>query len=175
MPQLSNKFGPRVFRRSFPRRGFTLLEVSLALVVISVGVTSVVQLLASGTFSNIDSNDTNTAINLANNIHELTFNLHFTSPTNPGHWGPETGETLATYDDMDDFDGQVFSPPIDARRQTLNMFAGWSQTVSVQSVDPNMLTLVVPQATSPVERITVTVKRGSTIVYVESWNVVATY
>src|SRR5882724_10957856 len=108
-------FARQLRRRSPARRGFTLLETGLATIIIGMGVVAIVELLAKGTMSQIEANDLTIAVNLANSIHELTYNLKFTDPTNINnptpHWGPETGETIANYNDNDDFDGKTFSPP----------------------------------------------------------------
>jgi prepilin-type N-terminal cleavage/methylation domain-containing protein len=79
------------------RLAFTLMETMLAISILGIGVSAVVQLLAKGTSVNIDAVDTSVALNLANSIHELTYNLHFVDPAQPTHWGPESGETLAQY------------------------------------------------------------------------------
>lgn len=152
------------------RRAFTLMETGLATIIIGVGVTSLVQLLAKGTISNLAGADLTTAVNLANNIHEMTYGLSFADPVTPTHWGPESGETLATYNDIDDFDGRTFSPPIDARRQSLTNFSNWSQTVAVQKVDVNRLVTAVPNGTvMPTLRVTVTVQHVGQTVYAETW------
>jgi type II secretory pathway pseudopilin PulG len=155
--------------RGRPRRAFTLLETAMATIIIGVGVMGVMQLLAKSTALQINSVDTAVAVNLANNIHEMTLNLYFADPVHPANWGLEAGETLATADDLDDFDGAVFSPPIDARRQPLANFANWSQSVTVQSVDPNRLTTTVPNGSTPTERVTVSVSHFGQVVYQESW------
>ena len=54
-----------------------------------------------------------------------------------GSFGPETGETIAGFNDLDDFDGQVFNPPLDATRGRLNNFPRYSQVVTVMPVDEN--------------------------------------
>ena len=152
------------------RSGFTLMETGLATIVIGLGVTSVLALFAKGTISNINGADLTTAVNLANNIHELTYGLKYADPTNPGNWGPEGGETLATYNDLDDFAGSTFSPPIDARRQSLSNYTGWSQVLTLDKVDVNRIATTVPSSTvSPTMRFTVDVKRYGQTVYTESW------
>lgn len=45
--------------------------------------------------------------------------------------GPETGETRAAYDDVDDFDGLDESPPRDSLGAILASFTGFRQQVSV--------------------------------------------
>ena len=145
------------------------METGLATMIIGLGVVSVLQLTTKLTVSQITAVDMTIAVNLANNVHELTYNLHFTDPTNPTHWGPESGETLATFNDNDDFDGQTFSPPIDARRQTIANLKGWSQTVTVRNADINSLTTLVPNGTSKAERITATITHNGQQVYQEIW------
>ena len=145
------------------------METGLATVIIGLGVVGVLQLTTKLTVAEITAVDMTVAVNLANNIHELTYNLHFADPVKPTHWGPETGETLATYNDNDDFDGSSFSPPIDARRQPMSNLSTWTQTISVKSVDPTSLTTVVPNGTSNFERITVTITHQGQTVYQESW------
>jgi hypothetical protein len=145
------------------------MEVALGTVIIGVGVMAVLELTTKLTVSQDGAVDMTVAINLANNIHELTYNLHFTDPINPTHWGPEAGETLATYNDNDDFDGSVFSPPIDTERNTLSNLTGWTQSISVQSVDPNSISTTVTNGSTSMERITVTVSHSGQTVYAESW------
>ena len=164
-----------IYRKSSVRRrrGFTLMETGLATIIIGVGVSAVVQLLAKGTLSNLDGADLTTAVNLANNIHELTFGLNFVDPNNPTNWGVETGETLATYSHLDDFSNQTFSPPIDARRQSLSAYTNWTQTVTVTKVDINSLTTSVPNTTAmPCARVKVVVSHLGQAVYTEGWTIV---
>jgi len=170
-------------RRARPRRGFTLIEAATTTVIVGVGCLAMLQLLAAGTRANGESSELTTAMNLAGNIREcLTHHdgpvkaVAFSDPTVTDGWGPEPGETtLDSYDDLDDFDGKTFSPPIDARRGSLgSAYNGWSQTVTVESVDPDDLKTVIPHLTRPpamrpISRITVIVKRDDRAVYTQSW------
>src|SRR5688572_5057656 len=94
------------------RQGFTLIEAAIVTVIIGVGIVAMLQLLATGTVSNVEGTKMTTGMNFANSVHELTLSLAFADPTTPTNWGHETGETTATYDDIDDLDGKTFSPPI---------------------------------------------------------------
>jgi type II secretory pathway pseudopilin PulG len=167
MDRLRHSSQSRVRLRN--RRGFTLIEAALTTIIVGVGGVAMLGLLAAGTAANGDGAEMTTAVNLVNDMHELTLGLAFKSPTQPTHWGPEAGETLATYDDIDDLDGQTFMPAIDARRQSLTDFSNWSQSITVQSVDPNNLTYVVPNGTTKIERITVSINHSGHFVYAASW------
>ena len=104
-----------------PRRAaFTLIECALTLVIIGVGTVGMLQFMAAGTMSNAESSELLTGLNLANHVREMSRGLKFADPTTPTTWGAEAAETTATYDDIDDLDGKSFSPPLDARRQSLS-------------------------------------------------------
>ena len=151
------------------RRGFTLIESALVTIIVGTGVVAVMQLLAAGSMSSRQSQSLTTAVHLANQIHELTLGLAFADPTDPSHWGPTNGQTLATYNDVTDLDGQTYSPPIDARRQTLATLTGWSQSITVDSVDPARITVAVPKGSTRAQRITVNVSHNGQVVFTEAW------
>jgi type II secretory pathway pseudopilin PulG len=111
------------------RSGFTLIEAALVTTIISFGVLAMLQLLAVGTVSNNDGAEMSTAINLAKSVREMMIGMSIADPQTPTHWGSEAGENLATYDDIDDFDGKTYSPPIDARRISIAALPDWSQTI----------------------------------------------
>ena len=67
------------------RRGFTLIEAALAILIVGVGVTALLELLTAGTMSNAAATELTTAINLANNIHEITIGAG-TTYTWQGNW-----------------------------------------------------------------------------------------
>ena len=162
----------RLLRSTFPtraRRGFTLMEAALVTCIIGVGVAAMLQLLAAGSVSNASGAELTTGINLAKNIRELTLGLAFADPTTPTHWGSESGESLTTFNDLDDFDGTSFSPPIDARRQSLTDHTAWQQSITVHSIDPNRLTTDVPNGSAPATRITVTITHHGHSICDLSW------
>jgi type II secretory pathway pseudopilin PulG len=104
------------------RRAFTLIEASLATVIVGVGVLAIVEAQQTFLQKNAWSTHTSTAMFLANEIREMTRNmprhdrfsggLYFLDPashTGFVGWGPETDEISALdYDDLDDFDGVAF-------------------------------------------------------------------
>ena len=159
-----------MLRRSRPRGGFTLVEAAIVTAIVGIGCVTMLALLAAGTVSNATGTELTTAINLAQSIREMSLGLSFADPTTPTHWGVESGETsVALYDDLDDLDGRTFSPPIDARRLPLANSDTWAQRVTVKSVDPNRLTLDVPNGSTPTSRVTVIVSHRGHDVYQTSW------
>lgn len=143
---------PVARRERRARRGFTLLETALAIIIVGVGVLAIVSAQQAFHRKNSWSTHASTATWLANEIRELTLNLPRHDPvTGKATWGPEGNEvSVEDFDDLDDFDGElgegtVFSAdlangPINARRQIIPNMAGWSQTVRVFNVHPNNIT-----------------------------------
>ena len=160
---------PKTSLATKKRTGFTLIEAALVTTIISFGVLAMLQLLAVGTVSNNDGAEMSTAINLAKSVREMMVGMSIADPVTPTHWGAEAGENLATYNDIDDFDGRTYSPPIDARRTSIAALPDWSQTIKVQTVDPNLLTSTVPNGTTAAVRVTVTVSHNGKQITSYSW------
>lgn len=157
------------YSRREPRRGFTLLETSLAIVIIGSGLVAVLQLLAAGTISNEAATDLTTAVNLANNIHEITVRLPLFDPHYPTTWNPHLS-SVSSFAGVSEFDGSTFSPPIDASRQPIASYSNWSQVVTVQSVaDSNLNTVIADSTSEWTARVTVQVLSGTQVVYQTSW------
>jgi type II secretory pathway pseudopilin PulG len=126
--------------RSHRARGFTLIEAALATIIVGVGVVSTMRLFASCTQQNIAATQMSSAQMLAGNIHEAIVGLPFADPTFAHkYFGPEPGETLATFNDIDDFDGSSFNPPIDSMRNKIPSLSQYTQVVTVLPVWTNQL------------------------------------
>jgi Tfp pilus assembly protein PilV len=120
--------------------GFTLIEAALTMIIIGVGFFSMLELYATCSMQNRFSGNMTTAMLLANNVQEAMAGTTFNDPLSGKLvFGPESGETLATFDDADDFDTQTFSPPIDSMRQPIDELSRYSQSVTVVPVYPNRL------------------------------------
>jgi hypothetical protein len=79
----------------------------------------------------------------------------------------ETG--LANYDDLDDFDGVSFSPPISADREVLDDYAAFSQQITVENVNPANFEEVISDHNSSFVRVTVKVFLNSREISSLSW------
>jgi type II secretory pathway pseudopilin PulG len=147
-----------IFTANGPRptaNAFTLIEAALATVIVGVGIMAMMQLFAVCTQNNAYASHETTAMLLANNIQETMASLPFNDPIQgQKYFGPEPNETTATWNDVDDFDGASFNPPIDSMRNTLTNMAQYTQDVDVVPVDPDQLTSVQASYTGAV-RITV--------------------
>ena len=175
-------FAKLALRRA-ARRGFTFIEVGVTTAIIGVGMAALVTLMAASSKANYTATEMTTAMNLANNIHELSERLQFAD----GHWGMDTGETIATCNSCDDLAGLQLgasgSSVVDATGQAMPNppgmnWNGWQQQISVTLVDPNNLQTALASTdttTYNVMRITCAIVHNGNLVYQQSWNVVQTH
>jgi prepilin-type N-terminal cleavage/methylation domain-containing protein len=146
------------------KSGFTLIEVMVAVILVGIAIASLVGANSAFTQANGAGTDLSTAEFVLEQIKELTALLPVVDP-NSGitTFGPETGETYANYDDLDDFDNANFSPPIDAHRNILNDFASYSQQVIVENVNPSDFEQVESDHSTNFVRVTVKVSKNSKV------------
>ena len=149
--------------------GFSLIEVLIAILLVGLAIASLVTANSAFTKANGAGAELSTAEFLIEQIRELTTLLPVIDPnTGDTTFGPE--ETLlADYDDLDDFDGASFSPPISADRNPLNDLASFSQQITVENVDASDFELVVSDHGSYFVRVTVTVFLNSREISSSRW------
>ena len=165
-------FRPPAARRR--TRGFTLVEAALTMVIIGTGVMAMLQLLTAGTMSNSSAAELTTAVQLANNVHEMALALPFKCPTNPTSTTFKDSGGPANYTYLWDLNGDSYSPPRDIRRNTISTYANWTQQITVQSVDPTNLDAVRPNSVSlPTARLTVVILHNAKKVYKATWLICA--
>jgi hypothetical protein len=110
----------------------------LATIIIGVGVLAVMGLFEACTRQNRAAASATTAMLLAGHIQELMEGLPFSDPVKGrANFGPETGETVGFFNDIDDFDNQTFGPPIDSSRTSVPALSQYSQVITVTPVYPN--------------------------------------
>lgn len=149
MPFLRTRFRPAHSSKS-RRRGFTLIEASLTIVIVGVGVLAAAQLLAIGSEANAHSHRLTTALHLAGNVRELA--------------QQKTGaELLAMH-------GQSYQPARDARGEPIVGLEDWVQVISVERMTPSNITVTAgASSTSRLLRLTVTVRYRGSEVTSEAW------
>jgi len=152
------------------KAGFTLVEVLIATLLVGLAITALLTANSAFTIANGTGADLSTAEFLAEQIRELTTLLPVIDPdTGTATFGAEAGETLSTYDDLDDFDGKTYHPPINANRLVLNDFAAFSQQVTVQNISPTNFEQVVAHPGSNFVRVTVKILLNLKEVTSASW------
>lgn len=126
------------------RRGFSLIETAIAIVIIGTGIAAGMELMVACTRQNATSAQLTTATLLASNMHEALSKptIAFVDGDSPA-FGLETGEShdlLYTLNDIDDFDEFTANPPVDGEFVPLNDLAMYTQQVIVEPVKADDLT-----------------------------------
>jgi prepilin-type N-terminal cleavage/methylation domain-containing protein len=149
--------------------GFTLVEVLVAILLVGMAMVSL--LAANGVFTQANGagTDLSTAEFLVEQVKELTAMLPVIDPEDEYTFFGSEEASLANYDDLDDFDDKVFSPPISAGRQPLNDFAAFSQQITVQNVNAGDFEQVTGDHGSNFVRVTVVVSLNSKQIASSSW------
>ena len=150
-------------------KGFSLIEALFAILLVGLAIVSLVASNSSFTRANAAGADLSTAEFLVEQIKELSATLGVVDPEETTTtFGPEEA-TLAGYDDLDDFDGATFSPPVSAGKVVLSDFASFSQQVTVENVSASNFEQVVEDHGSAFVRMTVKVLLNSREISSASW------
>lgn len=115
------------------RRGFSLVEVLVATVILGIGMAALMTAMAANTRTNTEGQSVTQAVFLAQELREYTLTLPFADPT-PGDAGSPPGVDPydgGTIDDLDDLMDRTFSPPLDGQGGSHYELQGWSQTVTL--------------------------------------------
>ncbi|MBN1818042.1 MAG: prepilin-type N-terminal cleavage/methylation domain-containing protein [Sedimentisphaerales bacterium] len=149
--------------------GFTLIEGIIAMMIIGLTIAAIVASNAAFSRANGVGIDLSTAEFLIEQIREMTASLPVIDPqSGTATFGSEEA-SLAAYDDLDDFDGAVFSPPVDISRASLADFAGFSQRITVENVSINNLTSVVADHSSDFVRVRVDILMNGQVLSSCNW------
>ncbi len=149
------------------RPGFTLIEALMAVILLGLAIAALVGANTAFTQANGAGSELSTSEFLLEQIRELTTTLPTIDPETETFGTEEASFTL--YDDVDDFDGKSFCPPIAADRTVLNDFAAYRQTVQVENVSSSNFETVVADGASDFVRVTVNVFLGNRQVSSSRW------
>jgi len=137
-------------------RGFTLVEVVLSMIVVSVMLVVGLSMLGASAKARLMQTEQCCAMGLARQFLSEIRSYRYADADQPTAFGPESGEARATFDDVDDYNGYTQSPPTGQDGTALSGYDGWTWKVAVAWVSASS-----PETTSPsdtgLKRIAVTV------------------
>jgi MSHA pilin protein MshD len=137
------------------RPGLTLTESVIACVIVATMIVSALGAVGGAARARVLQKDQLRGVTLARQLlAEITQSAYRDTGANPT-FGPEAGETRATFNDVDDYNGLIESPPTDRNASPLSGYTGWTRSTKVEYVDPTLLTVVVGSDTG-LKRIIVT-------------------
>ncbi len=151
------------------RGGFTLIEALMAVVLVGLAIAALVGANIAFTSANGLGAELSTAEFLIEQIRELTATLPVIDPqTEIAVFGPEEAGS-SSYDDIDDFNGASFCPPIARDRSTLNDLAAYRQSIQVENVSSTNFEQVVTDHGSSFVRVRVSILLGAKEVSSTQW------
>lgn len=114
------------------QRGFTIIEMIIVIIVLGIALPPLLFTVGETLEDNVKVRTIQTATVLGRSLQEEILSKRYDENT-ASPWsnplGPNGGETRATYDDVDDFDGFTENP--------ISGFTGYSSSVTVSYVDPD--------------------------------------
>ncbi len=131
------------------RDGFTLIEILFAIILVGLAVVGLLASNISFTQANSVGTNLSTAEFLIEQIRELTI--------------------MEDYENLYDFDGATFNPPINANGEELDAFGEFTQQITVENVSNTNFENVVADYTSSFVRITVRALLNSREISSVSW------
>jgi len=176
----------RIARLNSPHpAGFTLVEASISVVIVAMMLTAALGTIGTSARLRLLQKQQFQGQALAKQLMDEILQLRYSDPTNPG-FGPETGETRATYNDVDDYNGYTETPPKMKDGTALAGYTGWTRAVTVTWADlttpannattDSGLKRILVTVTSPTGRVTkLTALRGKNSAYEDVPGVSTTY
>jgi len=146
------------------QRGFTLVEMLLAILIAGTGMAAVMALMPQLISTAETSHDIAAAVGLAQLLIEEIDLVPWEDPADNCTYGLEPDENDANrvdFDDVDDYDGYTDQPPRDRNGNPDSNYTEYKRRVQVVKVDQDDLTTIIEDGGSTdVKRIVVTVTRA---------------
>ncbi len=148
------------------RRGFTLPEVVLSAVLVSLLFVVAVQVASASNVAQYKTSERATGRMLGGALMTEILGQAYEQPGGAaGSWGldaPELASSRANYNDVDDYNGWSDNPIRNKDMSKITDLSGWSRSVLVERV--NASDLSVAASDTLLKRITVTVKHNNVTV-----------
>lgn len=156
----------------FNRKGFTLIEIVLAIFIIGVALVTLLSMFSLGLKGDVFAREMTVASTLSQELMEEIKSRAFEEPDDTPVFGPETAgatqiePTVATaidrtlYDDVDDYDDWSRNPPEDMAGNPLTDFSLYTRSVEVKNVANQDYTSEQGDGTTDSKKVTVTISKG---------------
>jgi type II secretory pathway pseudopilin PulG len=147
-------------------RAFTLAEVCVSVLIVGVMLAAAAQTLGQSSMLQFRISERTRAKQLARALMAEILQQTYVETIGTPTFGPEGGETRATYDDVDDYNGLTETSPTSKDGTSLNVPSAstWKRTVSVVWMNGSTLTVAAPQAETGVKLITVNVYHRNVLI-----------
>lgn len=149
------------------RRGLTLVDLMIGVVIIGISVPALMGAFSSGTQAHAASVQYTKAVHIAQNVREYALSLKHADPVT-GLAGNHKGNS-ASFTNVCDMDGWSASP-VDCTGAAIGgIYSGWTFTAAVKCVAAGNLDSIVADSAASPKRLTVQVKDHGAVIYTVSW------
>jgi MSHA pilin protein MshD len=141
------------------QRAFTLVEAVVSLLIVSTMLVAALSTVGASRLSQYTITEYSRGQLLAEALMAEILQQDYSDPNDTPVFGPESGEsttTRADFDDVDDYNGWVSSPPEQQDGTQISGLAGWERSITIQWVNPDDVTQV-QGSESNTKRVTVDV------------------
>jgi hypothetical protein len=147
------------------RPAFSLVEVAISTLLVGTLLVASLESVGSVFRYRNETTDAQRGSLLAEELLARILQLNYSDPDDYQIFGREWSERFSTgiYDDVDDYDGYVESPPQDISGATMTGFSEWERRVSVDWVRTDKLMQAI-NSDQGAKRITVTIRKNGTTV-----------
>lgn len=150
------------------RTGLSLFEVVLSTLIVGLTLVAALNTLGSASQTSLSTSDQAKAALLASDLMAEILATSYVDPDGTGAFGNEGTENPSgpreAFDDVDDYNGWIASPPQRKDGTELPGLAGWTRTVNVRHVNPDDLASVLaPDDDRGVKGILVAVERSGKV------------
>ena len=145
------------------RGGFTIVEVVISVVIVGVLLAASLRAVGLSRILQYRTMEQTRANEMARALLAEIGQKAYADPGAAPVFGPESGETRAAYDDVDDYDGFAEHPPLtrEGTKLPLPSSGSWRWSVDVKWVDAQTLAVASPQSETGAKQVTVTVTRNN--------------
>ena len=144
--------------------GFTLIETMFAIMLIAIAMVAVLASNVAYTQANGVAMRISDAEFLVEQMKAMTDTLVVVDPNSETDIFGAEEASLDLYDDVDDFDGLTFNPPVDLTGSVLTGLDYYTQQITVENVShTNLQTVVADHSTDYVRVSVVVLFKGSEI------------
>jgi MSHA pilin protein MshD len=116
--------------------GFTLVEAVLSMLLVATVLVAALEMVGASARARVVEKEQARSKELARQLLDEIMQNDYADPGPSPGFGPESGETRATFNDVDDFDNWRESLPQTKSGVPLPGYDGWSRKVKVSWADP---------------------------------------
>jgi MSHA pilin protein MshD len=138
------------------RLAFTIIEATMSVAIVGILMATSLTSMGQIAKSRMRQGERRSGFELGQQLMVEILQQYFQDPGGSPVFGPEPGETRPTFDDVDDYNGYVESPPTWKDGTVISDFSGWKRSVVVAYVDPNNPANVIASSTLKLVTVTVT-------------------